>query len=368
MISNYLNYVVEFKRMYVREILSPIPSPVKDGNPVIGTWNRAFEKVDLRDIRRPYTYPLPGWVKNSRIKEWQCFHVQNDSFMLEAIFCNLKLYRMAQVLLYDKEKKEKFVFRKIKPGPGWSLPESLANSSIDSHSSHFFFRIHSWLDANTISLDINIESSNSVYTRKQSSLTVHLAYNVSRRDVTPITVSLGFSPRQSMYAYKTFAPVRGDIVLGGQHINLKKDNCSGIFTDYKGFFPYRTHTKICSAAGFDEKNRRFGFHIAENQTKETNKNNENALWVNGAVTPLPPVLITMPNGPDADWVIQDIEGMVDLTFTPKEYNRNVANLIFTKADFIAPLGIYNGMLVNSEGEQIQIKNIFGMGEKLYLRV
>ena len=43
-------------------------------------------------------------------------------------------------------------------------------------------------------------------------------------------------------------------------------------------------------------------------------------------------------------------------------------MLITRADFIAPLGYYNGMLVNSEGEKIQIKNLFGLGEKLYLRV
>jgi len=77
------------------------------------------------------------------------------------------------------------------------------------------------------------------------------------------------------------------------------------------------HTTMCNAEGFDEENRRFGFHIAENQTRDTNKNNENALWVNGKLTPLPPVRITMPDGINADWVIQDVEGMVDLKFTPK---------------------------------------------------
>jgi hypothetical protein len=76
----------------------------------------------------------------------------------------------------------------------------------------------------------------------------------------------------------------------------------------------------------------------------------------------------MPNGPEETWVIQDVEGMVDLTFTPKEQNRCGTNLLIAKADFNAPLGIYNGMLVNSDGEKIQIKNLFGMGEKLYLRV
>jgi hypothetical protein len=270
---------------------------------------------------------------------------------------------MVQVLLYDKKNSKKFIFRKIMPGTGKQLPHSLANTSVDSRSSTFYFRIHSWLDADTVKLDINIEA-----TRRQPSLTAHLAYNVSSHDVIPMAVSLGIMDRRIMYAYKALAPVRGDMVFGGQHISLSQDACSGFFCDYKGFFPYRMHTTVCSAAGFDEENRRFGFHIAENQTRETNKNNENALWVNGQLTPLPPVRITMPNGPDADWVIQDVEGMVDLTFTPVEQNKSGMGLVVTSAEFIAPLGCYNGMLVNSEGRQLQIKNLFGIGEKLYLRV
>ncbi len=127
-------------------------------------------------------------------------------------------------------------------------------------------------------------------------------------------------------------------------------------------------TTICSAMGFDEENRRFGFNIAENQNRDTNKNNENALWLNGQLTPLPPVLITMPNGIESDWVIQDVEGMVDLTFTPKEQNKTSMNLILTKAELNCAVGYYNGMLMDSEGKKIQIKNLFGTGEKLYLRV
>jgi len=349
--------------MYTREILAPIASPIQEGKPVIGTWNRAFEKVDLQEIHRPFRPYLLRWAKDLRIKEWQCFTVQNDTVLLEALFCNMKLYRMAQILLYDKETKEKFVFRKIKLGSGWHLPCSLANSYVDSRSSRFFFHIHTWLDADTINLDINIDAW-----RKQPSLTVHLAYNVSNQDTTPMAVSLCFSEPRIMYALKTLAPVRGHMVFGGKHIILKQESCSGFFTDYKGFFPFNIHTTMCNAAGFDEENRRFGFHIAENQTKESNKNNENAFWINGKLTPLPPVLITMPNGPEETWVIQDVEGMVDLTFTPKEPNRCGTNLVFTKADFNAPMGIYNGMLVSSEGEQIHIKNLFGMGEKLFLRV
>lgn len=349
--------------MYTRDILAPRASPVENGTPLEGTWDRAFEEVDLLEIRKPYRYALPRWARDYRIKEWEWFTAQNDLFMLEAMLCNLKLYRMAQVLLYDKENGEKFIFRKIMPGTGWQLPRSLANSSVDSHSSSFFFRIHSWLDADIVRLDFNIKA-----TRRRPALTIHLAYNISSQDLTPIAVSLGFTGRRVMYAYKVLAPVRGDIVFGGRHISLKQDSCSGFFCDYKGFFPYRMMTTVCSSTGFDAENRRFGFHIAENQTRESNKNNENALWVNGRLTPLPLVRITMPNGPDDKWIIQDVEGMVDLTFTPKEPNRSGMGLFFTHAEFTAPLGYYNGMLVNSGGERIQVRNLFGMGEKLYLRV
>jgi len=348
--------------MYAREILPQRASPIEDGKPLIGTWNRAFEKVDLLEIRRPYRYPMPRWVRDWRIKEWQCFSVQNDNLLLEAVFCNLKIYRIANIMLYDKKTSEKFVFRKDIPGTGWRLPNSLANSSIDSHSSGFYFRIHSWLDADTIKLDINIEP-----VRRKPSLTVHLAYNVSA-DVTPVAVSLGITGQRNMYAYKVLAPVRGDIVIGGRHINMKEKTGSGFFCDNKGFYPYNMQITACKAMGFVEGNKRIGFHIAENQTRETNKNNENALWIDGKLTPLPPVLITMPNGPDAGWVIQDVEGMVDLTFTPKEQNKNRMKFFITNADFNTPMGLYNGMLVNSEGKQVQIKNLFGIGEKINLRV
>jgi len=348
--------------MYTREISAPQASPVENGNPVTGTWDKAFDRVDLLEIRKPYRYPLPRWVRDFRIKEWQCYFIQDDDFILEAVFCNLKLYRIAQILLYDKKNQEKIIYKKIRPG-GRHLPVSLANTSIDSHSSGFYFRIHNWLDADTVKLDINIEAA-----RRRPSLAVHLAYDMSNQEVTPMAVSLGITERRIMCAYKALAPVRGDMVFGGRHFSLKQETCSGFLSDCKGFYPYSMQTTICKAMGFTEEKRRFGFHIAENQTRNTNRNNENALWLDGKLTPLPPVLITMPNGIDADWVIQDVEGMVDLTFTPNVYNKNGLNFFITKVDFNAPLGFYNGMLVNSGGEQIQIKNLFGIGEKLNLRV
>jgi hypothetical protein len=347
--------------LYTREIQLPQEAPIENGMPLAGTWKTAFGKVDLLDIKRPYLKPLPKALNNSRIKEWQFFLIQDDRFSLGAILSNVKLYRWAQVFLFDREGGEKLRFRKLLPFSGWHLPQTLSNASIDSRSYGFFFRIHNWLDADTIKVDLDIEA-----TRSRPSFTAHVEYDVSG-NVEPIAVNLLFSGQKCMYAYKTLSPVRGDMVFGGRHISLDSAKTTGIFCDCKGYYPYNMRSTWCSGLGFDDKIR-YGFSIAENQAKETYKNNENAFWTNGTLTPLPPVRITQPNGIESDWVIQDMEGMVDLVFTPKEIIRNELSLLFTNVEYNTPLGYYNGMLVNSEGKQIHVHNLWGLGEKLYLRV
>ena len=349
--------------MYTRAIQNPRGSPIENGAPLTGTWNSAFAQVDLLSVQRPYSWPLPRWVRDHRIKEWESFSVQDDHFFLEALLGNFKLFHLAQVFLYDKETERNYVYRKLLPGNRWRMPRSLNHGLVECHSSDFLFRIHTWLNADTIKLDLDIGAA-----KRQPDFTAHLAYSLGSGDVTPVAVSLNFTERRNMYAYKALAAVRGDLVLGDRHISLDPAHCMGIFRDYKGFFPYRMRGVFCGGMGFDAEGRRYGFHIVENQAKETHKNNENALWVNGSFTPLPPVRITMPGGPESDWVIQDLEGMVDLVFTPREINRFGVNFVITSGDFIAPIGYYNGALVSGNNEQIQVRNQWGIGEKLYLRV
>jgi len=349
--------------MYTREIQKPRVAPIENGIPLTGTWNKAFAQVNLLDVHRPYQWPLPRWLKDYRIKEWESFSVQDDRFYLEALLGNFKLFHLAQVFLYDKETGQNHIFRKLLPGNKWRMPRSLNHATVECNSSHFLFRIHTWLNADTVKLDLDIGE-----TKRQPAFTAHLAYSLGDGDATPAAVSLNFDERRNMYAFKALAAVRGDVVWGGRHISLNPALCTGIFRDYKGFFPYRMRGVYCGAMGFDGESRRYGFHIAENQAKETHKNNENALWVNGSFTPLPPVRITMPGGPESDWVIQDLDGMVDLVFTPKEINRFGINFLITSGDFISPIGYYNGALVSGSNEQIQVRNQWGIGEKLYLRM
>ena len=349
--------------MFTREIQAPRDTPIENGLPVQGTWNRAFKEVNLLDILRPYRFPVFRWARAYRIKEWQSFTVQDDKYFLGAMLADLKLYCMAQVRLYNKETGDFFRFRKLLPGSIWRLPRSLANASAGSRSKRFFFLVHNWLDADAIKLDLDIAAH-----KGQPALTVHLDYNMSIGDVTPMAVSLCFSETRSMYAFKAAAAVWGDIVLGDKRINMDRARTTGIFCDCKGFFPYRMRSISCSAMGFTGDGRRLGFHLTKSQAKETNRNNENAMWIDGRLIPLPPVRITMPKGVNAGWIIQDVEGMVDLVFTPKAYDYSSGASLFFSAEYNSPLGYYDGMLADSDGEQIQVHNMWGLGENLFLRM
>jgi len=349
--------------MYTREIQAPRASPIENGVPLAGTWTKAFAKVDLLEIHRPYACPLPGWLRNTRIKEWESFSVQDERFFLKAFMGNFKLYQTAHVILYDRETGTNYSFRKMIPGGSWKLPRNLSNASVECRIPGFFFRVHAWLIADTLKLDFDIAA-----TKKQPAVTAHIAYNMGSRDVTPLAVSLNFTERRNMYTFKALAAVRGDIVLGGRHFSLDPSRSTGFFRDYKGFFPYRMGESICGGMGFDQGGRRYGFHIAESLTKDPRKNNENALWLNGKLTPLPPVQITAPQGPESEWVVQDMDGMVDLVFTPRAMNRFGTNFLASSSDFFALMGYYNGVLVSAKGEQIQVRSQWGTGEKIYLRV
>ncbi|MDR2150579.1 MAG: DUF2804 domain-containing protein [Spirochaetaceae bacterium] len=343
--------------MYTREIQPPRPSPLENGLPIAGTWTEAFTDVNLLDIRQPY----PRWLLDYRIKEWESFTVNDEQFYIDITLSNVKLYRAVHIFLYNKESKEHTWFRKTFPLSNWYTPRNLINSTMIEHDYGLFLRVHNWLDVGIIKIDINLEER-----RKYPAFTLHLEYEI--KNLSPLIVNLLFSERRSLYSYKVCAPVRGDIVIGRQHRVFNPATTAGMVRDCKGCYPYRMRSTWCSAVAYDSHNRLYGFNITENQAKETYKNNENGLWIAGKLTPLPPVHITMPNGVNEDWVIQDMEGMVDLVFSPQVPVHKRFDCIIVHSEYNACLGFYKGTLVDAEGNRILLHNAFGLGKKLYLRL
>jgi hypothetical protein len=349
--------------MYTREFQTPRSSPVENGFPLSGTWKDAFSQIDLMEIHHPYNIPLPKWFLRSRIRQWQSFFMQDERFFLHALLFDARLFSIIQIVLYDKkaapkEKRLHKIRRLLLGDRKLQLPKSLANAYVDSKSGNLSFRIHEWLDAKNIRMDLSVESL----------FTAHLKYMLPRQQVTPLVVSLLFSQRRSMTVYKAMSELRGDVSYKGAYYSLDPKKASGIFCDYKGLFPYTMSGAWATSMGFDESGKRIGFSLADTQTKEAYSNNENALWIDGTLCPLPPVRITRSEATGNIWVIQDTEGMVDLTFSEEETLKDSFHALFVDAVYYSPLGFFNGMLINSKEERFPIRKMWGICELLSLRV
>jgi hypothetical protein len=352
--------------MYTREIQAPVDTPVKDGRPVAGTWIRPFSKVDLLAIEKPFPVPFPRWMRDFRIKEWQSFIIQNDEIYFSTFVANLKFFRFIETIFLDKKTDGGPVrYFDFFPLSFWNIPASLWDSAVTCRAPGYFITIHDWLDAATIKLDINIES-----TGGNPSINGLFEFYANSKTNTPLAVNMLFSEERCVYTYKTLCPVRGNLKFG-EHKDFffRRENTSGVFRDCKGIFPYITNNSWATGFGFDKNKRLVGFSLGEGAARGANKDNENALWVDGALTPLPPVRITQSGDLKEDWIIEDVEGMVDLTFTPAaQTDVSGFNLIVSKAELVSPVGLFTGFIMNKDGEKISIEKLSGCAERLYLRL
>jgi hypothetical protein len=171
-----------------------------------------------------------------------------------------------------------------------------------------------------------------------------------------------------MYSTKVLMPMQGWFEVAGERVDFEGPDCMGIMDDHKGYYPYRLRFDWVAGFGLDPKGRRIGFNLTDNQVRDQRLYNENVLWINSRLFPLPPVKVTMPNGPCGTWHIQDTEGLVDLLFKPERRNDIRFNALVVRTNYHGPFGRFEGTIRSADGgEKIDAACVSGMGEQKYLR-
>ncbi|MDR2795682.1 MAG: DUF2804 domain-containing protein [Spirochaetaceae bacterium] len=347
--------------MYTRHLLPQRDEPVEAGKPIQGTWTTPFEKVDLLAVNRPYRISLPAWILDFRLKEWQAFTVQSDNILMEIVIANMKFFCFAEIVFWNRQSKEKLHIFKTRPFSAWSMPQSLNDTVVDQTCGGFSFRIHNCFVSHKVTLSLSVDSA-----IERPLFRADLVFDIDLKNATPLAANLFIAENRSMYIFKNFSGIEGSVVLGDTTFTLHGESANGLFRDCKGFIPYRSNYISCRAFGFDTGGRRFGFSLGENIVRKLNVNNENALWLDGVLTPLPPVRIT--GAEYGEFVIQDIEGMVDLNFKLVEDTNTPLDLFFISMEHICSIGLFNGMLMTQKSEKLPIRNVMGILENFKFKL
>lgn len=351
--------------MYQRSIQSPPRSVVSSGGAFnFGCYNRPFQEVNLLDAKRPYKVPLTRAVKNMQLREWQAFQMGNDSYFIMMAIYNAKKVALVQFIIYNKNTQQKLRYEQQVVPWKVTIPNGLFNTTAKYNGQNFKLSAHNDLDDNKINIRATIKKQG----EDLPDLEAHfIAYHNMNR-VEPMVVVMPFSDKRAMYAHKCLMPMEGQLNLGGESISFERDNAFAIIDDHKGYYPFNTHYDWVTAAGYDTKSNLLGFNLTNNQVINQELYNENCLWYNGVLNPLPPIEVTRTQGVTGDWQIADNYDMVNLQFTPLEHTSVNKNYGLFKSKYEGPYGIFNGYLKDKAGRKVEINKLFGMGEDFYLRI
>src|ERR1043165_224027 len=347
---------------YSRQVGQAPDALVENGNYNLGCFNTPIKKANLLDFPRPYKLPLPKGIKALQLREWQAFQLRNkDVFVMVAIY-NAKKISLVQFIVYDIATGQKTKYEKKVPGWTLNVPDNLYNSTASYTSNNFSLKaIH---DLNTGKLELTADIPNF------GGLPPVKAWFKGAHDVMlykPMVVCNPFSEGRVMYSHKCLMPVEGELQMGDRTIKFDPADSLLIIDDHKGYYPYPTIYDWVTGMGHDNEGRMLGFNLTNNQVIKQEIYNENCLWWNGELHPLPPIKVSRPDGVKGKWTITDAYDMVNLTFEPVIHTSVNINLLVIRSKYEGPYGFFSGYLRKTTGEKVLIENVFGMGEDFYLR-
>jgi hypothetical protein len=346
-------------RSYTRAV-EPAPEKlVTNGKFTFGTFNTPFKTINPLDADNPLPIPVPRALKNLRLKEWEAFQFGNKEYFMLAAVYNAKSLGVVQLVVIDIAKEKKYIFeRKLPP---WKLKvgRGLADNITCSVGSDFAFFIHNHLGEGKIRLTIDTRGQ-----KGQPDLSCSIE---GAHDGTPIAICQPFGENRALYSHKALMPVKGSLTIGEKVVRFGDREGFMIVDDHKGYYPFTMKYDWVTTGGYDGKGRLIGFNLTDNQVLDHHRYNENCLWVDDAMVPLPPIKVDRPQGTLGTWLIRDSYGRVDLRFRPVIDSRIDINALVVKTKYRAPYGFFEGHIVDEAGERVIFDDFFGMGEKKFIQ-
>jgi hypothetical protein len=242
------------------------------------------------------------------------------------------------------------------------VPDSLYNSTASYKSDNFSIVVQHDLTAHKLEIEVDINGFQNLPTVKAS-----FKGNHDTNRYTPMVVCNPFSAESVMFSHKCLMPGWGSMKLGDELISFG-DTTQVIIDDHKGYYPYITTYDWVTGLGRNADNQLIGFNLTNNQVIHQDVYNENCLWLDGKLFPLPPITVTRAEGYQGIWEIADKHDMVNLKFTPVTHTSVRLNYIVMCSEYEGPYGYFTGYLRKAgSGEKVSVDGMFGMGEDFYLR-
>lgn len=355
--------------MYSREILPPPEHLVSNGKPVFGTFKGFPQKLDIRGVEAPFGIALPHLFSNFRIKSSLLFLFDIGDYTGIVEFFDQKAFGYAEVTLWEKKTAYKYTYRVLMGPRRRFIPHRLDSGYCASFSKRRYIRISWDHSRDRVSLIFNLAGDSA-----RPSVTGAFIAHYTSQNSCEMTTSVPSPTRRRLSAsYTATMQIHGSVSLGQTKrlpaVNIEDRDGTALFYINRNYYNFVSESEYIAGTGLiDGKQVSFYIHAASEEAVDQDTLNPNLLFVDGACTPLPPVIITHPFGLSGKWVIQDTENMVDLNFLPGSDNFRDMSFFIMHTRIHTIFGKIEGSLKTKEGEDIPIRGFSGIAKHQLLRL
>ena len=345
----------------MREVLTAPEEIVTGGKCRFGTFNGGIDNINILEAEKPLGYPSPSVWKNFRLKEWEAFQITNDEWFICLAVYNTKSIGTAVMMLYNHREDRLYRHEHMVPRNRLVVASGLGNSKTHYHGRDFSIDITNRLGQGRFDISVSAkDSADGMPGLRADFSAVH--------DTEPIVIVQPFGKNRPLYSHKALMRCEGSLRINGREPSVFSPESSAvILDDHKGYYPYRMKYDWCTACGFDAGGAPVGFNLTDNQVIDHEKYNENCLWKNGRMYPLPPVSFTRPEGLMGCWQVRDRDGMVDIRVHPLADAPNILNYGIIRLDYHGVFGKVSGR-IDTGFEEASFDGFSGMGEKKFIRM
>lgn len=350
----------------IREVKPAPRSLAKDGRCQFGTFNSVIENINILELDSPLGFKAPRWLNNFRLKEWQAAQISNDDWFICVSVYNTKSIGTAIIMAYNRRENKMYKYDCQALASDLHVPTGLQDSHCYFHGPKLSLNFYNRLNANCIEVDFVAKGF-----KDQPDISAQ--FKAEHRG-EPIVIVQPFAENRPLYSHKALMPVVGELEFGVEKSVFSSGAAAMVLDDHKGYYPMTMQYDWVTGLGINDNGILQGFNLTDNQILEPEKYNENCLWHEGLMTPLPPVSVSRPGGVHQRWEISDEYGQVKLGFTPLADVPVKQNYGISKVDYHGPTGVFDGYIeIPSETDPSQMltfnfDGFIGMGEKKYIRM
>ena len=350
--------------MYSRQFTQAPEHLVENGKAHFGSYDGVSPKTDIRGMRAPYAgIPVPSIISNLRIKSRLEYIFSLKDYIGLSQFYDFKVIGLGEIIFWNIQTGKKYVYHTIMPSRRRFVPVLTTRGICACYRKSRFIKISWGRQHKHHALTFKVRGDNArpdaegyMYSPMQDDMHTDSLF------VCPSPASLRCSATW-ISTMKTL----GHVAINGE----PAEDSDGLGMMILNRAYYKFHSKSATSYGIGNvKGKKVLFYIKTSNmdAADSDTYNCNLLVVDGKQTALPPVYMTHPFGIDKNWIIQDTESMVDLTFTPLSTNSRTLNLIALRTSYYTMYGTFEGVLLDSNGEKIILKNFPGLLHKGMLRL